>query len=331
MSPGIWHGAQQHEDHHWQVQWATSVLLAGATFGVGLAVRRWRIPRWCAWLGVISYSVYLLHPLVFDAYRSIPVLHRKHTMPDQVLFFAGLLAVIIGLSALTYYLVEKPMQRLGRRVAAWAGYADRDRLRRRRLRRRAAGRGAGRGEPERVEQHRGRGRVRRLPVADRHHAPPGAAQPGGAHARVAGRAQGEAGQQRDPEAGRHQGLRRDEVVGGERDPRGEPGRRALLQQVLTAAVTPGDPPVLRQPRQVGGPQFGHRGRQRRLAAAHRRVRHDQVHRLGQQHLLAEVVLLRHRDRVVVLRPPCPAAARVSRDPARPPSAASCRKTSATST
>jgi peptidoglycan/LPS O-acetylase OafA/YrhL len=119
---GIWHGAQHH-NHHWQVQWATSVLLAGATFGIGLLVRRWRVPRWCAWRGMISYSVYLLHPLVFDAYRSIPVLHRKHTMPDQFLFFFGLLAVIIGLSALTYYLVEKPMQRLGRRVANWAGYA----------------------------------------------------------------------------------------------------------------------------------------------------------------------------------------------------------------
>jgi peptidoglycan/LPS O-acetylase OafA/YrhL len=118
---GDWHGA--HYGYHWQVQWTTSVLLAGATFGVALALRRLRIPRWCAWLGVISYSLYLLHPLVFDAYRSIPVLHRKHTMPDQFLFFAGLLAVIIGLSALTYYLVEKPMQRLGRRVAAWAGYA----------------------------------------------------------------------------------------------------------------------------------------------------------------------------------------------------------------
>src|SRR3984885_10710832 len=118
---GDWHGA--HYGHHWQVQWTTSVLLAGATFWVALAVRRLRIPRWCAWLGVISYSVYLLHPLVFDAYRSIPVLHRKHTMPDQFLFFFGLLAVIIGLSALTYYLVEKPMQRLGRRVATWAGYA----------------------------------------------------------------------------------------------------------------------------------------------------------------------------------------------------------------
>jgi peptidoglycan/LPS O-acetylase OafA/YrhL len=119
---GIWHGAQQHEDHHWQVQWATSVLLAGATFGVALAMRRVRIPRWCAWLGMISYSVYLLHPLVFNAYRSVPVLHRRHTMPDQYLFFAGLLAVIIALSALTYYLVEQPMQRLGRRVAARTGY-----------------------------------------------------------------------------------------------------------------------------------------------------------------------------------------------------------------
>lgn len=115
---GIWHGAQQHQDHNWQLQWATSVLLAGATFGVGLALRHARVPGWCAWLGMISYSVYLLHPLVFDAYRSVPALHRTHTMPDQVLFFAGLLAVIIGLSALTYYLIEKPMQRLGRRVAA---------------------------------------------------------------------------------------------------------------------------------------------------------------------------------------------------------------------
>jgi len=53
-----------------------------------------------------------------------------------------------------------------------------------------------------------------------------------------------------------------------------------VEQVLAAAVAPGDPPVLGQPGQVGWPQFGHRGRERRLAAAHRRVRHDQVHRLG---------------------------------------------------
>jgi peptidoglycan/LPS O-acetylase OafA/YrhL len=129
---GTWHGAQRHHDGHWQVQWATSVLLAGATFVAGLlllghgvrwrgTVRRPRVPRWCAWLGMISYSVYLLHPLVFNAYRSIPALHRGHTTGGQVLFFAGLLAVTVLISALTYYLVEKPMQRLGHRVAAWAG------------------------------------------------------------------------------------------------------------------------------------------------------------------------------------------------------------------
>lgn len=118
---GDWHGARY--GHHWQLQWATSVLLAGATFAAGLAVRRLRVPRWCAWLGMISYSVYLLHPLVFNAYRAIPVLHRRHTLPDQVLFFAALLAVIIALSALTYYFVEKPMQRLGHRVAVRTAYA----------------------------------------------------------------------------------------------------------------------------------------------------------------------------------------------------------------
>jgi peptidoglycan/LPS O-acetylase OafA/YrhL len=114
---GLWHGAQRHEGHQWEIQWATSVLLAGAMFGVGLAARHRPVPRWCAWLGLISYSVYLLHPLVFDAYRSVPALHHTHAMPVQYLMFAGCVAVIIGLSALTYYFVEKPMQRLGRRVA----------------------------------------------------------------------------------------------------------------------------------------------------------------------------------------------------------------------
>ncbi len=113
---GIWHGARY--GHHWQVQWATSVLLAGATFGAGLAVRHRRVPGWCAWLGMISYSVYLLHSLVFNAYRSVRALHFTHTVPGELLLFAGLVAVIVALSALTYYLIEKPMQRLGHRVAA---------------------------------------------------------------------------------------------------------------------------------------------------------------------------------------------------------------------
>jgi peptidoglycan/LPS O-acetylase OafA/YrhL len=115
---GDWHGA--HYGHQWQWQWTTSVLLAAATFGVGMLVRNWKIPRFAAWLGVISYSVYLLHPLIFDAYRSVPVLHRmdQQGIPIQLGAFAGLVAVIITISALTYYAIEKPMQRLGRWVTA---------------------------------------------------------------------------------------------------------------------------------------------------------------------------------------------------------------------
>jgi peptidoglycan/LPS O-acetylase OafA/YrhL len=114
---GIWHGEQRHMSHQWLIQWATSVLLAGVTFGLGLAANGRKVPRWCAWLGMISFSVYLLHPLVFDAYRSVPALHRTHTIGVQVLMFAGCVAVIIGLSVMTYYLVERPMQGLGRRLA----------------------------------------------------------------------------------------------------------------------------------------------------------------------------------------------------------------------
>jgi len=115
---GDWHGARY--GHQWQWQWTTSVLLAAATFGVGMLARNRKIPRFAAWLGVISYSVYLLHPLIFDAYRSVPALHAldHEGIPVQLGAFAGLVAVIIAASALTYYAIEKPMQRLGRWFAA---------------------------------------------------------------------------------------------------------------------------------------------------------------------------------------------------------------------
>jgi peptidoglycan/LPS O-acetylase OafA/YrhL len=115
---GIWHGARF--GSQWQAQWVSSVLLAAATFGAGMAARNRRVPRAAAWLGVISYSVYLLHPLVFDAYRSVPALHRTHTMPVQAGMFAAIVAVLVAASAVTYYLIEKPMQRIGRRVTRYA-------------------------------------------------------------------------------------------------------------------------------------------------------------------------------------------------------------------
>jgi peptidoglycan/LPS O-acetylase OafA/YrhL len=119
VAAGLWHGWG--DGAQWRWQWASSLVLAVATFGIGLAVRKFRIPRVLAWLGLVSYSVYLLHPLVFNAYRSIPVLHHTHPMDIQVLLAAGILAVILAVSAASYYGIEKPMQRLGRVVAKKLG------------------------------------------------------------------------------------------------------------------------------------------------------------------------------------------------------------------
>lgn len=118
VAAGLVRAAQYHLDHQWQAQWVSSIVLAVATFAVGLAVRNRKIPRVAAWLGLVSYSVYLLHPLVFDAYRSFPRTHHSHYGAlGQTVVAAALLAVILSASAITYYAVEKPMQRLGRRIA----------------------------------------------------------------------------------------------------------------------------------------------------------------------------------------------------------------------
>jgi peptidoglycan/LPS O-acetylase OafA/YrhL len=119
---GLWDGARHPgwstSGAQWQWQWVTSLVGAALTFGVGLWLRRRRVPKALAWLGMISYSVYLLHPLVVTAYGSIPALASgSKPMWLQVLLFAGLLAMVGGVSATTYYLLEAPMQRIGRQVA----------------------------------------------------------------------------------------------------------------------------------------------------------------------------------------------------------------------
>jgi peptidoglycan/LPS O-acetylase OafA/YrhL len=102
----------------WHYQYFTSVAGAALTFAAGLALRHRRFPRVMSWLGMISYSVYMTHPLVINAYASIPALAaRGKPLWLQALLALALLAVIVSLAAVTYYFVEKPMQRLGRRVA----------------------------------------------------------------------------------------------------------------------------------------------------------------------------------------------------------------------
>jgi peptidoglycan/LPS O-acetylase OafA/YrhL len=121
VAAGLWHSRAWHlapaAARQWDYQWVSSLLLAGATVGIGLALRHRKVPAALAWLGLVSYSVYLLHPLVLNAYRAIPVLHHSHSLAVQILLAAGIVAVILAGSGLSYRLVEAPMQRYGRRVA----------------------------------------------------------------------------------------------------------------------------------------------------------------------------------------------------------------------
>lgn len=104
----------------WWVQpgvWFTTTALAGATFAGAMALRGRRLPRFLVWLGLTSYSLYLLHhPLLRLVYA---VAGDVRAMPPvaQVSLSVAFVAVLLVLSWGTYRYVELPMQRLGRRLA----------------------------------------------------------------------------------------------------------------------------------------------------------------------------------------------------------------------
>ncbi|WP_233508075.1 acyltransferase family protein [Spongiactinospora gelatinilytica] len=104
----------------WWVQpvaWTITMVLAAGTFAAGMALRRRRIPKVLAWLGLISYSLYLVHHPLLKYMLTVTGSLRDSAWPVQAAAAAGFVAVLLGASWLTYRLVEAPMQRLGRRIA----------------------------------------------------------------------------------------------------------------------------------------------------------------------------------------------------------------------
>ena len=75
--------------------------------------------RITTWLGEISYSMYLFHPIVFYTFFALLRDGRLPWLADAHLAVYLLLSVLgsIVLSAMIYYAVEKPMMRLGRKFS----------------------------------------------------------------------------------------------------------------------------------------------------------------------------------------------------------------------
>jgi peptidoglycan/LPS O-acetylase OafA/YrhL len=93
--------------------WILAFLLAALTFGVGLAVRHRRIPLWLTGLGTISYSIYLVHPVLLAVVHGTLGRWRR----DDLVLEAAFYAVLLPLCVLTYRCVEAPGQAWGRKLA----------------------------------------------------------------------------------------------------------------------------------------------------------------------------------------------------------------------
>jgi peptidoglycan/LPS O-acetylase OafA/YrhL len=92
-----------------------TLAVIGATFALGMAARGRRVPRSLAWVGLVSYSVYLVHvPLIALLGPALDFLEARLRGPWELLAVGLFLAVLFGVSWAGHHFVEVPGQRLGR-------------------------------------------------------------------------------------------------------------------------------------------------------------------------------------------------------------------------
>jgi peptidoglycan/LPS O-acetylase OafA/YrhL len=86
-----------------------TLAVFGGAFALAMALRRRAIPRWAAWLGMISYSLYLVHYTLILVLAPVLTwlgvhLHGVAELPAVAAYFA----LLIGLSWLTHRYIERP-------------------------------------------------------------------------------------------------------------------------------------------------------------------------------------------------------------------------------
>lgn len=97
--------------------WLTTLALAAATFAAAMAFRhRGGVPRALAWLGLISYSLYLVHHPLLKYFVELTGDLRQAPMPRQLALATLFTAAILLASWLTYRFIERPGQRLGAKL-----------------------------------------------------------------------------------------------------------------------------------------------------------------------------------------------------------------------
>jgi peptidoglycan/LPS O-acetylase OafA/YrhL len=114
-NPTLWGiSADQVSVERWR--WITALLLAAGLFGVGLLLRHRQMPRVLTWLGVISFSLYLLHPLFVEVFDSQLRRFGNDPLVVQLVVFMVFTALIALACTQTYRFIEAPFQRMGHRI-----------------------------------------------------------------------------------------------------------------------------------------------------------------------------------------------------------------------
>ncbi|GAA0560822.1 hypothetical protein GCM10010172_50030 [Paractinoplanes ferrugineus] len=89
-----------------------TLVIIGGSFALGFACRHRRVPRSLAWIGLVSYSLYLLHVPVIQL--TGPWLRDHIHGLAEIPAAAAFMAALLGASWLTHRYIEIPGQRLGR-------------------------------------------------------------------------------------------------------------------------------------------------------------------------------------------------------------------------
>lgn len=93
-------------------------ICAIVMFALGYFFRYGLEGRVITWLGMISYSIYIVH--------SVIIHHLPQITESRFVTFLGWVTICIAVSWITYRLIEDPFHRLGRFAARWAdGWSDR--------------------------------------------------------------------------------------------------------------------------------------------------------------------------------------------------------------
>ncbi|MEV4800587.1 acyltransferase [Nonomuraea sp. NPDC049421] len=96
--------------------WSAAVAAAWLTFLACRLVRSYAMPQPLVRLGLISYSVYLLHPLFIQVLRRLVPDPGPVPLPTRIGYSLVVCCTVVGSAALSYRYVERPAHAFGRRL-----------------------------------------------------------------------------------------------------------------------------------------------------------------------------------------------------------------------